>query len=86
MDGFEIAELYVTDVKSSVERTVKELKGFEKGWIPTGQSKQVSITLKTYAFYLYDVKKHDWRLEKGAFKISVGGSSDNLKLRNTVNL
>ncbi|WP_207534388.1 beta-glucosidase [Desertivirga arenae] len=86
MDGFETAELYVTDIQSSVDRPSKELKGFEKVWIPKGQSKEVSITLRSDAFSFYDVKKHDWKFEKGAFKISVGGSSDNLKLSDIITL
>jgi len=85
-DGFETAELYVTDVQCKVQRPVKELKGFEKVWIPKGESRQVSINLSKDAFSFYDIKKHDWQWEKGAFNINIGSSSDDLKLKGTINL
>jgi beta-glucosidase len=37
-DGFEIAQLYIGDLESSVIRPVKELKGFEKVWIKAGDT------------------------------------------------
>ncbi|MDP4209145.1 MAG: glycoside hydrolase family 3 C-terminal domain-containing protein [Bacteroidota bacterium] len=86
MDGYETAELYVTDSKCSVERPVKELKDFEKVWIPKGQSREISMTLKQDAFSFYDIKKHDWRWEKGEFVINIGASSDDLRLKKSIEL
>jgi beta-glucosidase len=34
-EGAEVVQLYLQDVKASVPRPVKELKGFEKGFIAT---------------------------------------------------
>lgn len=38
--GKEIVQLYVADVKSTVKRPLKELKGFEKIMLNPGEEKQ----------------------------------------------
>ncbi len=63
MNGSEIAQLYVRDVESSIERPVKELKGFTKISLTSGESKNVTITLDKNAFMFYDpnYRKVDFR-------------------------
>ena len=44
-------------------------------------SAQVNLTLDPRAFSFYDVRKHDWSAEPGAFSILVGSSSADIKLQ-----
>ena len=44
-------------------------------------STQVSLTLDPRAFSFYDVGKHSWSAEPGAFSILVGSSSADIKLQ-----
>lgn len=44
-EGAEVAQLYISDLKSSVPRPVKELKGFEKINLKPGEQKEVSFTI-----------------------------------------
>ncbi len=44
MKGAEIVQLYLRDVKSTVVRPVKELKGFEKIWLSPGRRKYCSVS------------------------------------------
>ena len=37
--GAEVAQLYISDLKSSVQRPAKELKGFEKVFLNPGEEK-----------------------------------------------
>jgi beta-glucosidase len=85
-EGAEVAELYVGDSHASVPRPVKELKGFAKVSLKPGESKHLTITLDRRAFSFYDVKKRDWSAEAGEFTILVGGSSDNIQLRDKFTL
>lgn len=78
-DGAEVAQIYIQDLKSSLPRPVKELKGFNKVFLKAGEKKTVSIELKPDAFALYDPKK-GWIAEKGDFKILVGSSSRDIRL------
>ena len=85
-DAMEVAQVYVRDESCSVLRPEKELKGFEKVFIPGGKSVKVTIPLGKDAFSFYDVDSHEFVLEPGAFKIMVGPSSADLPLSAQVNL
>jgi len=77
-DGKEVVQLYIRDVIGSVTRPVKELKGFQKIELKTGESKTVSfsITPENLKFYNYDLK-YDW--EPGDFEIMIGPNSRDVK-------
>ena len=77
--GAEVVQLYITDQKSSVERPVKELKGFSKVYLEPGETKHIAITVGKDALSYFDAEAHQWVAEPGQFTASVGGSSDNLR-------
>ena len=76
--GSEVVELYVNDVKSSLQRPYKELKGFTKVSLNPGESKDVSITIDNASLSYYDDNKSAWVSESGAFKALIGNSSDHI--------
>ena len=80
-EGAEIAQVYVSDSHASVPRPPKELKGFTKVNLRSGESKLVTIRLDRRAFSFYDVKKHDWNVEPGEFGILIGDSSEEVALQ-----
>ncbi|MCK5225077.1 MAG: glycoside hydrolase family 3 C-terminal domain-containing protein [Planctomycetes bacterium] len=73
--GDEIVQLYVGDVKASVERPLKELKGFNRVTLQPGQTKTVTFTLGSDCFAFYDVDAKKFVTEPGAFKIMAGTNS-----------
>jgi beta-glucosidase len=79
-EGAEIAQLYVGDKHSHIERPVKELKGFAKVTLKPGESKTVRLTLDRRAFSYFDPKQHHWTAEPGDFSILVGSSSAKIEL------
>lgn len=78
-DGAEVVQLYVGDNEASVLRPAKELKGFQKVWLRAGESKRVKIEVPYEALCFFDDKAHTWRAEKGAFTISLGSASDDIR-------
>lgn len=78
MAGAEVVQLYIHDVKASVDRPYKELKGFRKVFLQPGESKAVSITVNKDALSFYDGKAHSWKAEAGDFEALIGNSSDNI--------
>ena len=84
--GKEAVQVYVSDKESSVYRPVKELKAFDKVALEPGEKKTVSFALDKRAFAYYDVKAHDWKVESGEFDILVGASSQDIRLKATVNV
>ncbi len=59
----------------SVKRPVKELKGFKKIILKSGESKTVTITLKASELGFYN-KQMVYAAEPGTFKVFFGGSSE----------
>ena len=84
--GAETVQLYIRDQKASVDRPMKELKGFCKVWLEPGESKDVDITIDDTALSFYDEKKGEWCAEAGKFEALVGNSSDNITLRKVFRL
>mgnify|MGYP001172722238 FL=1 len=77
--GAEIVHLYVSDLKSSLPRPVKELKGFRKITLQPGQEQTVSFTIDRKALSFYDDTKQDWVAEPGAFEALVGASACDIR-------
>ena len=73
--GAETVQLYIRDVKSSVERPVKELKAFQKVFLQPGETRQVSLTIDKSALSFYDDRIASWTAEPGDFEGLVGSSS-----------
>lgn len=86
VEGAEVVQFYVTDIKSKVERPIKELKGFEKVKLFPGETKNVSVTLNEDDFKYFNEDKNSWVLEKGEFIINVGKSSRNIVLKEKIRL
>jgi beta-glucosidase len=78
-DGEEVVQLYIRDVVGSNTRPLKELKGFQKINLKTGESKTVSFSISPadLKFYNHNLK-YDW--EPGEFHIMIGGNSDDVKM------
>jgi len=75
MAGAEVLQLYISDTKSSLQRPVKELKGFKKIYLEPGETQQVSFTIDCSALSFYDDKTGDWTAEPGEFVAMVNNSS-----------
>ena len=84
--GAETVQLYIRDKKSSLERPYKELKGFRKVSVPSGATRQVSITIDKSALSFYDDRVGEWVAEPGDFEALVGTSSAEIAGRYTFTL
>lgn len=84
--GKEAVQLYVGIPGSAVRRPEKELKGFEKVELQPGEEKEVCFLLDKRAFAYYEPKIHDWFVENGAAEISIGASSRDIRLSETVQI
>ena len=80
-DAAEVVQIYVGEDNPCVARPAKELKGYDKVFIPKGESAVVTVRLPRSAFAFYDVDIHDWRINPGTFTIMVGASSQDIKLK-----
>lgn len=79
--GAETVQLYIRDVKASVDRPYKELKGFQKVYLQPGETQEVTISIDKTALSFYDEAAAAWKAESGQFEALVGNAADNLKLK-----
>ena len=82
-DGKEVVQLYVNDIVSSVVTPVKELRRFEKVFIPAGETRTVKFNLpiKELALWNADMKEV---VEPGDFELQVGAASDDIHLTEVI--
>ena len=84
--GAEIAQVYVSDVESTVFRPEKELKGFKKVFLEPGEEKTVTVSLDRRAFAYFNTEAEAWHVESGEFTVKVGASSRDIRLSSSVNV
>jgi beta-glucosidase len=78
--GDEVAQLYIRDVLASVARPVMQLAGFKRVHLTPGESQPVTIDLSTDQLRMLD-RDMRWVVEPGVFRIMVGSSSKDIRLR-----
>jgi beta-glucosidase len=78
--GDEVVQLYLRDELASVARPVMELAGLQRIHLRSGEERQVTFTLGPDRLRLLDRDLH-WVVEPGAFRVMIGGSSKDIRLR-----
>ena len=73
-DGEEIVQLYIHDCYSDVTRPVKELKGFARVPLKSGESREVRFRLTPEHLRYYDIDMNRI-VEAGEYEVLVGPSS-----------
>lgn len=76
----EVAQVYVSRPSSSIERPVKELKGFCRVALEGGERKMVTIPVRRTDLCHWDEAAQTWMLEPGEMNVLVGSSSVHLPL------
>ncbi|KAH8926326.1 glycoside hydrolase family 3 protein [Atractiella rhizophila] len=71
--------------KSSLQRPIKELKGFAKTSIlPPGESATVKMTVDFGSLSYWDDRRECWVAEKGEYDVYVGASVEDIRLEGTI--
>ncbi len=78
-EGAEVVQLYIADPVASIDRPVKELKGFEKISLKPGETKTVSFEIAADALSYYSVEDNGWKAEAGEFQALIGPSSEDIR-------
>jgi len=83
--GMEVAEVYASLPQGSGEPP-KRLVGWSKVSLQPGESREISISIDPRYLSVYDEQTDAWKLLPGEYTFSVGGSSQNLPLREKIQL
>jgi beta-glucosidase len=81
--GAEVAQLYVDDPAAAGEPP-KQLQGYQRVYLRPGRSTRLTITLTRRSFSVWDTASQSWRTTPGLYRILVGASSRDIRLRGFV--
>ncbi|MGC8825054.1 MAG: glycoside hydrolase family 3 C-terminal domain-containing protein [Bacteroidales bacterium] len=84
--GDEVVQLYIAPPASTVERPMKELKGFGRVSLNPGETKTVNITLKERDFAYWDISQNGWKVDPGKYQILIGASSKDIRLKDMIEI
>lgn len=81
--GSEVVQLYLRDVLTSVAQPLIALKGFTRVHLAPGESQDVHFTLTREHLQLLN-EEMQWVVEPGTFRVMVGASSRDIRLRQEI--
>ncbi|MGN0814811.1 MAG: glycoside hydrolase family 3 C-terminal domain-containing protein [Candidatus Coproplasma sp.] len=84
-DGAEIVQLYVK-APQGVFKPIKELKGFAKVYLKSGESKRVEIAVRKSDLRYFNVQQNNWVLEGGEYQLQLCSDCQTVKLSQTVTI
>jgi len=85
-NGDEVAQVYVRIPDAGGIVPLKELKGFRRVPLKSGESRRVEIKLNKEQLRYWDVEKGQFVVPRGAFDIMVGASSKDIRLQTVIDL
>ncbi len=79
VDGEEVVQLYVSDLKASRLRPFKEFAGCARLFLQVGEKKTITFTMRADQFAFVG-KNGRWIVEEGEMKVGIGRSSADILL------
>jgi beta-glucosidase len=83
--GAEVAEVYAS-LPASATEPPKRLVGWSKVSLNPGESKEVTVDVQPKYLSIFNVDQNTWQLLPGDYTLMVGGSSQDLPLKESVPL
>ena len=85
-DQYEVPQVYIRHVDSSVEWPYKELKAFDKVLVKAGESVPVTLTIPFESLKYWNEEKHDWVMDLGKMEALLARDAGNIVSKIEVNL
>ena len=84
--GDEVVQMYVEHVGSSVERPIRDLRGYRRLTLAPGETRTATFPLAISSLAYWDESGHRWVVEPDQVRIRVGASSADLRLGKTIQI
>ena len=84
--GKEVAEIYVRELDKEVYRPNKELKAFQKVFVPSHGKRRVEMKLNERSFAYYSTALNGWKVHEGLFEVEVCSDAQNVRLSQRVEI
>lgn len=82
----EVVQMYIEHVGSSVERPIRELRGYRRLTLAPGETRAVQVPLPISTLAYWDESGHRWVVEADQVRVRVGGSSADLRVAKTIQI
>ena len=84
--GAEVVQLYLGLPRPApgIVQPPKALKRFKRVEIPSGRSRDLTFVLEDRDFSFWDKDRNRWRVAPGCYRVLVGSSSRDIRLRDVV--
>jgi len=79
MDGAVAVQFYIRPVNPAVKRPLKELRGFEKQFLKTGETKDFCAEFDAYSFSYYDESRKCYVTLPGDYEICAAFACDDVR-------
>lgn len=83
--GDEVVQLYLSDRYACMTRPVKELVGFRRLHLQPGETRHITFDVHPSQMAFLD-KDMRWKVEKGAFDVEIGNSSQDIRMSGTFSI
>ena len=77
--GAETAQLYAGLPGSSIDRAIRELKGFSKVYLEPGESRRIEIEVPVSKLAYWNETQNGWAVEPGKYRFEIGTSSRDIR-------
>lgn len=84
--GAEVVQLYVKAPESYVFKPEKELRGFQKVYLRSGERKRITIPVSRDELRYYNAKEGRWVLENGGYEFQLCSDCQSVRLAQSVEL
>lgn len=84
-DGAEVAEVYAA-LPAAADEPPKRLVGWSKVKLKAGENREVVVEIDRQYLSVHDPGAHGWKLVPGEYSFQVGGSSQDLPLKQSITL
>lgn len=82
-DGDEVPQLYIRDEYASTVRPIKQLKHFERVFIPKGGEKKITFVISEDDLSIIN-RNMQKEVEPGNFTVMIGSSADDVRLKKQI--
>ena len=84
VDGAEVAQLYIGLKEARVFRPSRELKGFKKVFLKSGETEHIRIDFDDKTFRYWNTKTSKWEIEGGTYDVMIGTNIEEIRLQGKV--
>jgi len=84
--GEEVIQVYAKKINPTVSQPIKKLIGMKRVNLLKGETKAIELNLNPEWFKYWNVEKQEYIIEPGEYEIQVGSSSEDIRIRESIDL